>query len=218
MAVVFGISKTRAYEYYSEVILVLQLCFLAEVVHMPRTQADWDEVRMGFEGHGFPIVYGTLDGSLIAVTRFADFTGWYCRKGFTAFNMQAVVDHRLRFMSYSLRSGSQNDNALFNNSKFGQTCHRMVPRGGWFLGDAGYKLYAHIMTPYPINDDMTNDEVNYNLLDSRTRMAVERAFGRWKNLFRVFKTDLLHHHPNDMARMIEATESVWGLVGTFGDE
>ncbi|KAF0706268.1 hypothetical protein AaE_014197 [Aphanomyces astaci] len=91
--VVFGISKTRAYEYYKEVILVLQLCFLAEVVHMPRTQADWEEVRMGFEGHGFPNVYGTLDVSLIAVKRFADFTGWHCSKGFTAFNMQVVVDH-----------------------------------------------------------------------------------------------------------------------------
>ena len=34
-----------------------------------------------------------------------------------------VVDHRLRFMSYSIRSGSQNDKALFNKSQFGQTVH-----------------------------------------------------------------------------------------------
>ena len=71
----------------------------------------------GYENKsGFPNVYGAIDGSLIPVKRFADFMGWYCRKGFTAFNMQAMVDHKLRFRSYSIRSGSQNDKAVFNAS------------------------------------------------------------------------------------------------------
>ncbi|CAK5129533.1 unnamed protein product, partial [Aphanomyces euteiches] len=98
-----------------------------------------------------------------------------------------------------------NDKTLFNESVFGQTCYRKVPRGGCFLGDSGYKLYSHIMTPYPIVESMAADEAKYNYIHSRSRMVVERAFGRWKNKFRVFKNELMHHSPHDMAHLIEVT-------------
>jgi hypothetical protein len=39
---------------------------------------------------------------------------------------------------------------LLNNSWFGKTCHSFIPKGSYFLADAGYKLYSHIMTPYKI--------------------------------------------------------------------
>ncbi|KAF0702872.1 hypothetical protein AaE_015662 [Aphanomyces astaci] len=175
-AALFGISKTRAYEYCNQVFAVVQLL---------------GGHQNGFEAYGFPNAYGAIDGSLISIKRFEDFTGWYCRKGFPAFNMQAVVDHRMKFVSYSLRSGSQNDKALFNHSVFGKTCHQRVPGGGCFLGDAGYKLYSHLMTPYTIYSDMPQDEAHYNTIHSRSCMVVERAFGLWKNKFRVFKTELL---------------------------
>ncbi|OQR86563.1 hypothetical protein ACHHYP_20474 [Achlya hypogyna] len=158
-----------------------------ETIALPTTDTEWEAIRLGFEVYGFPNAYGAIGGSLIAVKRFENFTGWYCRKGFAAFNMQAVVDHRLRFMSYSLRSGSQNDKSLFNTSKFGRVCHQRVPLGGCFLGDAGYKL----------------EEAHYNTVHSRSRMPVERAFGRWKNKFREFKSELVQHQPSDMARLIE---------------
>ncbi|KAH9121548.1 hypothetical protein AeMF1_006791 [Aphanomyces euteiches] len=119
--------------------------------------------------------------------------------------MQGVVDAKLRFRSYSLRSGSQNDKSVFNNSWFGKECHRFVPRGGCFLGDAGYKLYSHIITPYPINLEMPDYKSHFNLIHSRTRMVVEQAFGLWKNTFRVFKTPLLHDTPEQMANLVKAT-------------
>ncbi|KAH9152173.1 hypothetical protein AeRB84_005355 [Aphanomyces euteiches] len=61
------------------------------------------------------------------------------------------------------------------------------------------------MTPYPIVENMAWDKAKYNYIHSRSRMVVERAFGRWKNKFRIFKNDLLHHSPYDMARLIEVT-------------
>ncbi|KAH9082664.1 hypothetical protein LEN26_021270 [Aphanomyces euteiches] len=48
-------------------------------------------------------------------------------------------------------------------------------------------------------------ESHFNLLHSRTRMAVECAFGLWKNTFRIFQVDLLHGTPDDMILLIEAT-------------
>ena len=38
-----------------------------------------------------------------------------------------VVDHKLKFMSFSIRSGSQNDKSLYNNSSFGMHVHK-VPK------------------------------------------------------------------------------------------
>ena len=191
-ALVFGISKTRAHVYTKEVCQVLKTCFLQSTVQLPKTNTGWEEVSAEFEEvAGIPNIYGAIDGSLIPIKRFADFTGWYCRKGFTAFNMQAVVDARMRFRSYSLRSGSQNDKGMFNKSKFGKTCHTIVPPGGCFVADAGYQLFKHILTPYNIELYMPDDESHFNLLHSRTRIVVERAFGLWKNTFRIFKTELL---------------------------
>ena len=64
---------------------------------------------------------------------------------------------------------------------------------------------------------MPHDESNFNLLHSRTRMTVKRAFGHWKNKFRVYKTNLLHHDPKDMARMIEATLVLHNWYIEYGD-
>ena len=52
---------------------------------------------------------------------------------------------------------------------------------------------------------MPPEEIHYNLMHSRTRIIVEQAFGLWKNVFRMFKTDLIHDTPEEMALYIEAT-------------
>ncbi|KAH9067311.1 hypothetical protein Ae201684P_021471 [Aphanomyces euteiches] len=191
-AEIFGISKTRAYMYVCQVVLFVNKCFLSRTVRLPNDSAEWEEIRRGFEMKaGFPNCYGALDGSLIPIKRFADFDGWYCRKGFPAFNMQAVVDDKLRFRSYSLRSGSQNDKSLFNHSRFGRTCHKVVPVGDCFVGDTGYKLYEHIMTPYPILSHMSDED---------------RAVLRFvEDTFRIHQTVFLHDTPEQMAALITCT-------------
>ena len=109
------------------------MCYLRDTIRLPANISEWEEIRKGFETMaGMPNVYDAIDGSLIPIKRFAQYMGWYCRKGFTAFNMQAMVDHRMRFRSYSIRSGSQNDRSLFNNSKLGRTIHQYIPSGGFY--------------------------------------------------------------------------------------
>ncbi|KAF0734636.1 hypothetical protein Ae201684_008713 [Aphanomyces euteiches] len=196
---VFGMSEARAHTYSGEVIDVLML-YLEETIHLPDTPDAWRRITEGFERQtGFPGVVGAIDGSLVKIKRFKDHEGWYCRKGFPAFNIQ--VDDKLKFMSFSIRSGSQNDKSLFNRSQFGLND---IPSGHYFLGDAGYVLYTHLMTPYPIRLGMS-DVAHYNLIHSRTRICVKRAFGRWKNIFRIFKKDFIQHLPEEMARLIKAT-------------
>ncbi|KAH9098052.1 hypothetical protein LEN26_016762, partial [Aphanomyces euteiches] len=202
---VFGISESRAHCYVGQVMSVI-MSFLQDTIQLPQTMNDWADKAANFERNsGFPNAVGAIDGSLIQIKRFKDHEGWYCRKGFPEFNIQGVVDYKLRFMSYSIRSGSQNDKLLFERSQFGIHVHKVLPKGMYFLGDAGYKLMAHLLTPYPIRFNMHEEEAHYNLVHSRARNCVERAFARWKNKFRIFKSDLTHHTPEEMARLIEAT-------------
>ncbi|DAZ96029.1 TPA: hypothetical protein N0F65_000024, partial [Lagenidium giganteum] len=111
-------------------------------VRLPQTSTEWQAILEGFEDiAGVPYVCGAIDCTLINVPRFADWEGWYCREGFPAFNVQAVVDHNKRFMAYSIRPGSSNDKAVFNMSSFGQHVHKQIPKGCFFVGDAGYQFY-----------------------------------------------------------------------------
>jgi hypothetical protein len=107
-------------------------------------------------------------------------------------------------MSFSIRSGCQNDKSLFNKSKFGQTSHTKIPHGHYFLGDAGYQLFRHIMTPFSIVPDMDPKESHYNYLHSRTRIVVEMAFGLFKQRFQCFKVPMTQNDPIDMANLISA--------------
>jgi hypothetical protein len=60
-----------------------------DAIHLPQTSQEWAEVATAFESQcGVPNVVGAIDGSLIRIKRFQDHEGWYCRKGFPAFNIQ----------------------------------------------------------------------------------------------------------------------------------
>ncbi|OQR84349.1 hypothetical protein ACHHYP_13503 [Achlya hypogyna] len=157
---VFGMSKSRARVCAREVFLILQL-HMDSIIRMPSTVDEWEKTSAKFEDVvGFPNCFGALDESLVPIKRFTE--GWYCRKGFTAFNVQALVNADLKFMSVSIRSGSQNDKGVYNNSRLGESAHKWLPGGGCFVADAGYKLFSHVLTPYPIHAGMSTQEAHYN--------------------------------------------------------
>ena len=83
---------------------------------------EWNDVASGFQAiAGFPGVCGAVDGTLIKRERPDDFWGWYCRKGYVAYNVQGVVDASMHFMSVSVRSGGCNDKTLWSKSLPGMT-------------------------------------------------------------------------------------------------
>ncbi|OQR84084.1 hypothetical protein ACHHYP_13921 [Achlya hypogyna] len=201
---IFGIGKTKAYMFTKEVLDLIQLHHLQATIAAPATIEGWQQISDGFKRiAGLPRVFGAVDGSLVMIRRFRQHEGWYCRKGFPAFNVQASVDDRKHFMFYSIRAGAQNDKMLFKNSALGRS--RFVPDDGYLLGDAGYRLLAHVSTPYPIRAGMPSDESNYNYAHSKTRIVVEQAFALWKNKFRIFKKPLENQTPESMAQVIECT-------------
>ncbi len=96
----------------------------------------------------------------IEIERPVDFEGWYCRKGYTAMNMQAVCDHKMRFTSYSIMSGCNNDKLLWQHSPIGINAQNWIPSGYHLVGDSGYKLLPWLMIPYADDDDFTKKRFN----------------------------------------------------------
>ncbi|DAZ96569.1 TPA: hypothetical protein N0F65_011793 [Lagenidium giganteum] len=111
---------------------------MAATVRQPHTHNEWEVIADNFDAlSGLPGVVGAIDGTMIEIKHLEQWEGRYCRKGFPAFHMQAVVVDHQRFM-------------------------------------------------------LPKDEAKFNKVHSSTRIVVEMAFGRFKNVFRIFKSALLH--------------------------
>ncbi|KAG7384751.1 hypothetical protein PHYPSEUDO_002280 [Phytophthora pseudosyringae] len=80
-----------------------------------------------------------------------------------------------------------------------------LPPGKHLLGDAGYKIWAHMLTPFPESEAIGDRRKRvYNRLHSRTRIAVECAFGRLKNRFRILLGKLEQKTPERIGKLIQS--------------
>jgi hypothetical protein len=205
----FGMSKTSALRFIWEVVSVIIGPLREQYIVEPRSHEEWMRVAREFEEVcGFPNVCFAVDGSLFQVERPYDFEGWYCRKGYPAINAQVVVDSRLRILSYDLRPGSANDRAIWRYSRFASEIEGKLPAGCYGIADAGYTLSARLLTPYAIEEKMTEDESLYNYLHSKTRIAVERAFGSIKNRFRILKTPLSQKGSSESSQQRQIAKNI----------
>ena len=92
--------------------------------------------------------------------------------------------------------GSTNDGRIFNS-----TIHKgfIIPQGQYYLADAGFSNSRRLLVPYRgvryyLQETAraglrprTQEEL-YNLRHSQVRYTVERAFGRLKGTFRIYRT------------------------------
>jgi hypothetical protein len=213
---VFGISKTSVHRYVWQVTTII-LLYQSETIALPDNNDKWRVISDGFETiAGVPGVLGAIDGTLFEIERGNDFEGYYCRKGFPSFNVQAIADHQKRFIQVSIFPGSYSDKSIFNATALRNVQSLNLPVDCHFLGDAGYQLMGHVMIPYEIRPSMPDDESNYNYQHSRTRIKVEQAFGLYKGKFRMFKRPLDLKTKAFMSKIIIATMILHNWLIDFG--
>ena len=82
--------------------------------------------------------------------------------------------------------GSQHDAGIFERCRL--KTHLEERDCGWLFGDSGYPLKKYLITPK--SNANRQEEVNFNLAHSQTRMVVERAFGVLKSRFRYVNLNL----------------------------
>lgn len=106
------------------------------------------------------------------------------RKGWFSFNVQTVCDHKMRIMDLVARwPGSAHDQTIYNNSSLRARLEMGEFGNGLILGDSGYTLAPHLITP--IRNAVRPEQQLFNESQIRTRTTVERSYGVWKRRFPV---------------------------------
>lgn len=156
---------------------------LRDVIKLPTSLDEIQSNADNFGIHGFPNVFGAIDGSSITITVPAAQQGDYItRKHVTAINLTALCDSSKRFMDINVgQSEKCHDSHIFHMSNLAKHIFNdnIIPPQYHFIGDAAYGLHENIMTPYKGQAGVEHEV--YNNRHSSTRMVVERIFSDLKN-------------------------------------
>ncbi|KAF4136166.1 DDE superfamily endonuclease, partial [Phytophthora infestans] len=175
-ATVMGMSKSSAVVYVNQVLTVL-VRMAKDEIKMPTTQAGIEDIQYGFE--------------MIAV--FPDWTAPCCAS--------PALPNMKDGTAGNIRAGSINDHALWNQS--GLRNGAVVFSGMHLLGDAGYKIFRHILTPFDEEEAVQNPKKRrYNYKLSQTRITVERAFGILKNRYCILLRKIEQKSPTRVTKII----------------
>lgn len=158
----------------------------SQFIKFPTDEASQRRMKAEFyDIAGFPNVLGCVDGTHIATAAPKTNEHVYvCRKGFHSLNVQGICDARLRFVNVVAKyPGSSHDAFVWRDcSVYSYMAQRGNNDSGWLLGDSGYPLSPFLMTP--VTNATSNAQQRYNKRHTKTRNAIERAFGLWKMRFR----------------------------------
>lgn len=161
------------------------------VIQWPNRE-DQQEISRNFAVHGFPGIIGCIDGSHIKINAPKDHPNSYVnRKGFHSLLLQAVCDHRMLFTDiYAGEAGSIHDYTLFRRSNLSRRIlngHVRFYNDSHMVGDLAYRLTTFLLTKFKNNRDLNRREKNYNIILSKARVTIERAFAYLKGRFRRLK-------------------------------
>jgi hypothetical protein len=143
----------------------------------------------------FRHVVGAIDGLLIKTQQptakeVGNVRSYYSgHKKLFGVNMQGVCDASCRFIAFSCNTaGSTSDYVAFKHSNCYGTWPQ-VPSPFYYVGDCAYPLAPYCIIPY-VGTSLPPHEDVFNFYHSQLRITIERAFGIFVNVFRIFHTPL----------------------------
>ncbi|KMQ84770.1 nuclease harbi1-like protein, partial [Lasius niger] len=194
---VFGVHKSTVKKYLYRVMKAINEVLAPAYINMPN-QDEAKYIAMQFENisHIFQII-GCIDGTHIPITvpeeGYRDFVN---RKGWTSYNVQAIVDHNGRFRNvFAKHPGSVHDAAVFKDSTLYKHSQEIIPQmekhvngqGIPFMivGDPAYPLLPWLIKSY--SGSVSPEEESFNVYLNSARVSVEMAFGRLKARWRMLQ-------------------------------
>ena len=143
---------------------------------------------------GFPNVVGAIDGSHIAIKApHVHHEDYFNRKKNYSINLQGVVDATGKFIDVSTGwPGSIHDARVLrlstlyqraeNNLILTEPVKRIngVTVRPLLIGDSAYPLLPWLVSPYPHSHNLNRNQAKFNKILSKSRVIVERAFGKLK--------------------------------------
>ena len=172
-------------------------------VSHPKNTDEWVDLAKEFENEwNFPNCLGALDGKhvMIECPHNAGSTT-FNYKNFHSLVLMAVCDARYCFTFVDIGSvGSENDSAIFANSKFGKAFNSLPTKLGIpeasdhagidlpyvLIGDDIFPLKPWLLKPYP-GKKLEESQRIYNYRLSRERRTIENSFGIMSAKWRIFR-------------------------------
>lgn len=203
----FEVGRSTVYQVFKETRQVLNnaldLPGLPDSIDGLRHLAD-DFQRSRSPPSPLPGCVGALDGISIRIKKPSKDehpATFYCRKGFYALPIQALVNSDYRFICFSaLCRGSTHDALAHAVSSLGRYLEDgRLEMEYWIAGDEAYNCSEYLITPVPAS--MASDvEDAFNFYHSSLRMHVEQSFGMLIKKFRILK--MLEYSVKDSAEIV----------------
>jgi DDE superfamily endonuclease len=192
-------------------------------------------VIKGFKDkHGFPNCVGAIDGTLLKCVRPKGVEGadYFDRKKSFSTALQAIVGPDCKFLDvYVGWPGAVHDARILWNSPireaFEEKTHGvfLVPSVDlygcdirpWLVADGGYGCQPWLITPF--DDDSTRAKRHWNYCHSSTRMVVERTFGIFKGIWRIFHAinGVCRHKPKMVIKITHACTRLHNWLIDIGE-
>lgn len=185
----FGVSRGHAYRILNKFTRLLS-GHASNFIKWPSREEVMDvAAEFNQQPGSYPGVVGCVDGSYIPIPQPSqDAASYYCRKGYHCIILQAVCSKKLIFTDiYVGWPGSVNDARVWRNSPLYQRLvenPESLPPNTHLIGDKAYPLSTFLMVPFKDNGHLTENQRKHNRVLSKTRIAIEHAFGHLKNAFR----------------------------------
>lgn len=188
----FGIGKGCAHTVFMET--CKEICYLQEKYIKWPTDRELLQTVQSFNNlrglQSFPNVVGCVDSTHIEIKTPRTDNSFYNRKGYTSMQIQAICNSTLEFINiFSGWPGSSHDARIWQNSPiYGKLKNEnILPEKYHLLGDTAYPLDTFVMFPYKDNGHLTASQKQFNKRLSSSRVVIEQAFGRLKEVFRRLK-------------------------------
>lgn len=201
VALRFDSYKSDVHRYYVKIITALRE-MAPRYIKWP-TREERYQIKTHMQGYSeFPGVIGMIDGKHFEISKPLEEPAAY-RDHHHRFSIkaQAVCDHTLLIRDlYVGEAGSLHDARVFRRSPLCQSIifdENLMEPDEHIVGDAAYMLMDRVLTPFDNNGHLTPQQRNYNYLHSRSRMAIERTFGKLTTLWR--RNHYLHSYNIDYA-------------------
>ncbi|XP_052762027.1 putative nuclease HARBI1 [Mya arenaria] len=168
---------------------------------------------------GIPNVIGAIDGSHVEITKPGptEERPFINRKGRASINVMAVCDNKGRFTFINAEwPGSAHDSFVFRASSLQDFLEENIHtlEDGVLLADSGYACSRYMLTPYRVSD--TPVKTRFNRAHCRSRVVIERTFGRWKRRFSVM-CKKVRKTPAQACREIVACAALHNIAMLFGE-
>jgi hypothetical protein len=185
----FDMGKSSLFVSFYRVIYALNR-IAAAVIRWPtaeqRTRIETSFWRLA----GVRGVIGAVDGSYVLIKApHKDSHVYINRKCFYGITVQAICDHKLRFLNcYAGYPSSVSDCRIFRNSPINQKMSTQYAEffndQQYILGDKAYPCNKFCIPPFIERSTITQREKHFNTCHASTRQVIERSFALLFGQFR----------------------------------